>query len=92
MSSVDFLVSSASFLLFCPLHPVSNFERLLVLWLLAKKKCCIYFLIYACVTIQRFGAALLAVSSWIISWYPLGLFCVMSDIKNVFNGHMSTLF
>lgn len=51
----------------------SKSERLLELWILTK--CCIYFLIYACVTIQRFGAALVAVSSWIISWYPLGLFC-----------------
>lgn len=68
-----------------------NSERLPVLWILTKKKCCIYFLIYACVTIQRFGAALLAVSSWIISWYPLGLFCVTSDSKNGFIGHTSTI-
>lgn len=64
MLSVDFLVSS--FILF--LFLFSNSEQILT----GENKCCIYFLIYACVTIQRFGATLLAVSSWIISWYPLG--------------------
>lgn len=62
------LVSSTLLLLFCPLY-------------LTFEQRSIYFLIYACVTIQRFGAASLAVSSWIIGLYPLGLFCVMSVMK-----------
>ncbi len=65
MLSVDFLVSSPLFLLFCPFASsfFSNSERILT-----EKKCCIYFLIYACATIQRFGAAVLAVSSVGIHW------------------------
>lgn len=53
MLLVDFSVSSALFLLFHPFASsfFSNSERILT------KKCCIYFLIYACVTIQMFGAA-----------------------------------
>lgn len=72
MLLVDFLVSSALFLLFCPFASSfsSNSERILTK---KKKKCCIYFLIYACVTIQRFGAALLAVSSVGIHWVCLNM-------------------
>lgn len=70
MLSVNFLVLYALFLRFLSFASgfFPNSELILT------KKCCIYFLIYACVTIQRFGTALLAVSSWIISWHPLGLF------------------
>lgn len=44
------------------------------------------------VTIQRFRVVLLAVSSRVIDWYPLGLLCVTSNIKTMFMGHMSILF
>lgn len=75
MLSVDFLFSFALFSVFHPFAYsfLSNSERILT-----EKSVSIYFLIYACVTIQRFGAALLCC---VIGWYPLGLFLSMCDVK-----------